>query len=289
MTFRSPSMLVALVLIPVIVVAYSRARRRRSARATALAQQGLVTTAFEGRAKWRRHRPFAFFAAALAVLVVAMARPMVTVRTPRREGTVILAMDVSNSMAAADVQPTRFEAAKTAARAFVARQPPAVRIGVVAFGVGAVTVQSPTTSHPEVNAAIKRLSLGGGTSLGQGLIASLGAIAGKPLALDQGVLESDAGKVDVGYFGSATIVLFSDGENESQPDPVSVADVASVAGVHVHAIGVGTTAGTVVQVAGFSVATALNSDLLKNVASHTNGTYHEASDTAGLSQISRKI
>ena len=123
-------------LVPVVVAAYVSSRRRRARRAAALAAQGLVTTDVGRRLRWRRHVPFALFAAALAVLVVALARPMATVKTPRREATVILAIDVSNSMAATDVKPTRIEAAKTAAGAFVRQQPPAVRIGVVAFGDG---------------------------------------------------------------------------------------------------------------------------------------------------------
>ena len=289
MSFRSPWMLVALVVLPGIVAAYVTTRRRRSRRATVLASEGLVTTPFAGRAGWTRHLPFALFSTALAVLVLAMARPSMSVRTPRREATVVLAIDVSNSMAADDAKPTRFDVEKTVARAFVERQPSAVRIGVVAFGVGAVTVQEPTTAHGDVVAAIQRLSLGGGTALGQGLISSLGVIAGKPITIDESALQSDAGKVDIGYFGGATIVLFSDGENLSNPDPVAVASVASVAGVHVHSVGIGTEDGAVVQVDGFSVATALDSDLLKKVASATDGTYHQATDTTGTAEISKTI
>jgi Ca-activated chloride channel family protein len=212
-----------------------------------------------------------------------------SVKTPRREATVVLAMDVSNSMAATDIKPSRFEAAKAAARTFVNHQPSAVRIGVVAFGPGAVPVLQPTTEHANAIAAINRLTLGGGTSIGDGLVTSLGVIAGKPITIDPNALNNDDGKVDIGFFGSATIVVFSDGENLSQPDPVDVANVASVAGVRVQSIGVGTSAGTVVQIDGFSVATALDRDLLQKVASVTDGTYHEAGDAAGLSAISKSI
>jgi Ca-activated chloride channel family protein len=281
-------MLAALLLIPVLVAAYVSTRRRRARRAEALAHQGLVTTDAR-RLRWRRHVPFALFAAALAVLVVGLARPMATVKLPRREATVVLAIDVSNSMAATDVKPSRIEAAKAAAGAFIHRQPPAVRIGVVAFGPGAVIVQTPTLAHADALKAVERLSLGGGTSVGQGLLTSLDAIAGKTLTIDVAALSSDSGKVDVGYYGASTIVLFSDGEETSGPDPVALAGVASVAGVHVQTIGIGTAAGTTVQINGFSVATALDSDLLQKVASVTDGSYHQANDAAGLTAISKTI
>ena len=289
MTFRSPWVLGLLLVIPALVAAYVSSRRRRAQRAAALAAQGLVATAPASRMRVRRHIPFGIFVVALTLLVVGMARPLATVKTPRREGTVILALDVSNSMLADDVKPSRLEAAKTAARTFVERQPPEVRVGVVAFGDGAVVVQTPTIVHPDVIKAIDRLSSGGGTSLGQALITSLGAIAGKPVTIDPQALASDSAQVDIGYFGSATVVLLSDGEETSRPDPVAVAQVASVAGVHVDTIGIGTSAGTVVQINGFSVATALDSDLLEQVASVTDGSYHEAADAAGLAAISKSI
>src|SRR5205823_2163994 len=140
MSFRSPWMLALFVVIPAAVAAYVAAQRRRARRAEALAAEGLVATSVAvgvGRRR-RRHIPFALFVAALTVLVVALARPSTTVRTPREEGTVVLALDISNSMRATDAKPSRIEAAKAAARSFVNRQPAAVRIGVVAFGDGAV-------------------------------------------------------------------------------------------------------------------------------------------------------
>jgi len=289
MTFRSPQMLALLAVVPAMVAAYVRSRRRRSRRAAALAEQGLVATSAASRMRVRRHVPFGLFALALTVLLVGMARPMTTVKTPRREGTVILALDVSNSMKADDVKPTRIDAAKAAARAFVDRQPPAVKVGVVAFGDGAVIVQPPTSEHAEVEKSIDRLSVAGGTSLGQGLVSALSAIAGKPVTIDAKALASDSAQVDIGYYGSATVVLLSDGEETSQPDPLSVAEVASVAGVRVHTIGVGTATGAVVQIDGFSVATALDGDLLEQVAHITDGTYHQSDDAAALAEISKTI
>jgi Ca-activated chloride channel family protein len=289
MTFRSPWMLVLLLAVPALVAGYVSMQRRRAQRLAALAEQGLVTTASGSSVRVRRHVPFALFAAALTLLLVGVARPQTTVKTPRREGTVVLALDTSNSMRADDVAPNRMDAVKTAARAFVKRQPPAVRIGVVAFGDGAVIVQTPTTAHDDVTKAIDRLSPQGGTSLGRALLTSLSAIAGKPVTVDPQALASDSAQVDIGYFGGATVVLMSDGEETGEPNPVDVAQLASVAGVRVHTIGVGTEAGTVVQIDGFSVATAMDPALLEQIATTTDGSYHSADDAAGLSAISRTI
>lgn len=289
MTFGSPWVLVSLVAVPALVAAYVRSRRRRARRSLELAEQGLVATAAPSRMQVRRHLPFGLFTAALTLLVVGMAQPMATVKAPKREGTVILAVDVSNSMKADDIKPNRMDAAKAAAKAFVERQPAEVRVGVVAFGDGAVVVQTPTNSHADIVRSIDRLTAEGGTSLGQALATSLSAIAGKPVTIDPEALASDAASVDIGFFGSSSVVLFSDGEETSRPDPLDVAEVAAVAGVRVHTIGVGTPEGAVVEVDGFNVATALDRRLLEEVASITEGSYHEAGDTGGLAEISRSI
>ena len=289
MSFESPLALAALVVIPAVVAAYVSSVRRRSRRAATLATQGLVTTSSSARLGRRRHLPFAVFALALTALVIALARPQTDLTTPRREGTVILAFDVSNSMAADDLEPSRVEAAKTAARAFVEQQPSSIRIGVVAFGDAAVLVQPPTNTPEDVLAAIDRLSVEGGTSLGQGLFAALTAIAGKPLSIDEAALQNDLGAIDIGYFGSSTIVLLSDGENNGEPDPLVVAQIASVAGVHIHAIGIGTPQGTVVDIGGFNVATALDAELLSQVAEVSDGRYYEAENAAQLSEIYKNI
>jgi Ca-activated chloride channel homolog len=284
MSLGSPWMLIALALVPCLVGAYAWMLRRRAERAQQLASEGLVPTGGEG-VRRRRHVPFALFVLALTLLAFGLARPTVSLALPTREGTVILAFDVSNSMRADDLQPTRLAAAKKAALAFVEQQPRTIRIGVVAFGDSAVTVLRPSTVKEDVVAAIERLSVGGGTSLGQGLFASLRAIAGKPLTIDKSALESDTGEVDIGFFGSSAIVLLSDGENTSPPDPLDIAEVASTAGVRVHAIGVGTEQGTVIEVDGFNIATALDEELLREIARVTDGTYNQAADAAALARI----
>ncbi|MBV8162561.1 MAG: VWA domain-containing protein [Acidimicrobiia bacterium] len=290
-----------LLAIPAIVALYVGAQRRRTARAEALSREGLVVPGSgrspdarpaAGRGVWserRRHAPFALFVVALTLLVVALARPSTTVRTPREEGTVIIALDVSNSMRATDVKPSRIEAAKAAARSFVDQQAAAVRIGVVVFGDGAVLVQTPTTSHGDVVAAINRASVGGATAIGQALLTSLDTISGKQITIDPSALGSDEGKVDIGYFGGTAIVAFTDGENTSGVDPLLVAQVASPAGVRIHTVGVGTEAGTTFQYQGFTIATALDSTELKQLASMTDGTYHQVSDAGGLTDVSKTI
>jgi Ca-activated chloride channel homolog len=285
----SPWMLVFLTCVPVIVLAYMMMLQARARRTEHLASEGLVQTAAARRAGRRRHVPFALFTAALALLCLGLARPTMLLTLPHREGTVILAFDVSNSMRAEDLEPTRLEAAKAAATAFAERQPRSIRVGVVSFGDSAVTALEPTEVKDDVLAAIKRLSVGGGTSLGQGLLASLSTIAGKPLEIDETALESDAGQVNIGFFGASAIIVLSDGENTSRPDPLALAEVASSAGVRVHTIGVGTEEGTVVEVDGFNVATALDEGLLQEIAEVTDGTYDQADDAEALNGIYESI
>jgi Ca-activated chloride channel homolog len=289
MSLGSPWMLLWLACVPTLVLTYGWALRLRAQRSARLASEGLVQTAASQRVRSQRHIPFALFAAALALVCFALARPTVSVALPERQGTVILAFDVSNSMRADDLEPSRIEAAKQAAMAFVERQPRTIRIGVVTFGDGGVTALRPSKVKADVLAAIKRLSVGGGTSLGQGLYTSLAAIAGKPLTIDESALERDDGAVDIGFFGSSAIVLLSDGENTSRLNPLRLAEVASTAGVRIHAIGVGTEEGTVVEIEGFSIATALDEGLLMKIAEVTDGTYEQASDAAVLNRIYESI
>jgi Ca-activated chloride channel family protein len=239
----------------------------------------------------RRHLPYLLFLGALAVLLFGLARPTATVPTLRTAGTVILAFDVSNSMSADDVTPSRFGAAQEMARACVQDQPDSVDIGVVAFGQGGFTTVQPTNDHAQVLAAIDRLHLGGATSLGQAILTSLGTIAGRTVTLPR----TDAAAGDqtpvtapptgIGYRADATIVLLSDGENTGGPDVQAAAQLAAAAGVHIQAVGVGTDQGAVIGVDGYQVATALNAEELMELAKVTGGSYYplaDASQVAGL-------
>lgn len=289
MTFTSPVALLGLLLIPAVVAGYAISRRRRRRRVVALAAQGLVVRDSTKR-KAREHLPFALVVVALVLLVLACARPMATIKTPQRTATVVLALDVSNSMAATDVQPSRIGAAKIVAGDFVRQQSSGVRIGVVGFGQGGVIVQPPTTDHAEVTRAIDHLSVGGSTSIAAGILTALDAIAGKTIHVNLAQLANDdSGEIDLGYYGGSTIVLISDGENTSGTDPVTMARLASTAGIHIETVGVGSAAGTTVQIAGFTVATALDAQTLEDVARVANGSYHQLGDGSAASAVSKTI
>jgi len=288
MTFLSPGMLVLLAVVPIGIIVYRRVDSQRRARTAQLAALGFTPTTSRRRPR-APHLPAAIFLTALALMALAAARPQVKVGLPHREGVVILAFDASNSMQATDLEPTRMEAAKIAAKEFIDAQPDSIKIGVVAFNNGALVTQQPTSDRPEAISAIDRLTSAGATSLGQGIFASLSAIAGTPLTLPEDATPDDVADVDIGYFGSAAIVLLSDGENTSGPDTEAVAQLASTAGVHIFPIGIGSTEGTVLQIDGFSVATALDEDSLKQIASVTNGAYFNATDSTTLTQIYRSI
>jgi len=283
MTFQWPWMLLGLLLVVPVVLWYRQLTQARAKRRAELAALGLVApAAVTGR---RRHVPPALFLVGLVLLLFALARPEATVPEPRREGTVILAFDVSASMAATDVAPTRIEAAKAAARTFVQRQPSTVRIGVVAFGATGLVTQEPTADRSSVVAAIDRLTPQGGTALGRGLQTALGSIVGRTVLVDAPGNSVEPQGQDLGYHGSAAVVLLSDGENTSDPDPLDVADLASGAGVRVYPIGLGSPQGTVLEIDGFQIATALDEPLLREIAARTDGRYFAATDEQALAAV----
>ena len=154
-----------------------RMQQRRQKIVENIGGLGFVQDASGGRIGRRRHIPMILFLVGLTTMLVALARPQAVVSLPRLESTVILSFDVSGSMAADDIQPTRMEAAKAAAREFVGRQPSNVEIGVVAFSDGGISVQPPTNDQEAILAAIDRLTPQRGTSLGSGILASLNTIA----------------------------------------------------------------------------------------------------------------
>jgi Ca-activated chloride channel family protein len=228
--------------------------------------------------------------AGVAVLAVAVAGPSASVPVSHASGTVILAMDVSGSMAATDVPPDRLDAAKQAAVSFINAQPPTVDIGVVAFQRGGLEAALPTADHAIAAAAVRRLAPGGGTSLGDAILAALSAITHRTVGLGRN------GSVPaIGYWPSATIVLFSDGQDEgaaaggTDTIAVAAAAVAQKAGVHIDTVGVGTAAGTTVDVDGYHLFTALDEATLKSISQATGGAYHPASDASQLNGIASSI
>ena len=265
-------------------------------RAAALASAG-VTAASPGQGPGRRRARLGgvwFTIAGVAVLAIAVAGPAASVPVSHASGTVILAMDVSGSMAATDVAPSRLAAAKQAALSFINAQPASVDIGVVAFQQGGLEAALPTADHSTASAAVRRLKAGGGTSLGDAILASLSAITHKTVAFGRG-----GSAPDIGFWPSATIVLFSDGQDEAGatgggaggPDTSAdaAASVAEKAGVHIDTVGVGTTAGTTVEVDGYHLFTALDVATLRSISQASGGTYHPASDASELNGIASSI
>jgi Ca-activated chloride channel family protein len=289
MTFIWPKMLYSLLLVPLLVWGYRRLLVQRRQTAVTLGALGIVQNSVGQSLGKRRHIPPAIFLLALILLLVGLARPEMPVSLPRVEGTVILAFDVSNSMTATDLEPTRMEAAKVAARAFVENQPSTVLVGVVAFSNGGLIIQPPTEVQADVLATIERLTPQGGTSLGQGIFTSLSAIVGEPIALDEEMLAEERPSFNIGNYGSAVIVLLTDGENTGNPDPLAVAQLAAEAGVRVYPVGIGSAEGTIVEVEGFQILTQLNEAALQEIANLTNGAYFYAEDTEALQEIYQDI
>lgn len=289
MSFIWPLMLLSLLLVPLLVGLYFRLLHRRQRATADLGPLGMVQSSSGSKIGQHRHVPPTFFLLGLTLLLFGLARPEMIVSLPRVEGTAILAFDISNSMAADDLEPTRIEAAKAAARAFVENQPPTILIGVVAFSNGGLVVQTPTDDQAAVLATIDRLSPQGGTSLGQGIFTSLNAIAGEAITIDETSLEDGAQSIQIEDYSSAVVVLLTDGENTEPPDPLEIAQVAAEAGVRIYPVGIGSLEGTVVEVDGFSILTQLDEMTLQQIASLTNGVYHHAEDEESLQEIYQNI
>jgi Ca-activated chloride channel family protein len=289
MTFIWPWMLVTLLLVPVGAAFYFWVKRRRARAVAGWGPLGTFNNQSRSPLKARRHIPSAFFFLGLTLLIFGLARPEMLVQLPTVEGTVILAFDVSSSMRADDLEPTRIEAAKSAARMFVENQPATIEIGVVAFSSGGLVVQQPSTDRADVLAAIDRLTPQGGTSLGQGIFNSLIAIAGEALAIDDTALEDGSAQNLLGDYPSAVIVLLSDGENTESPDPLEVAQLAAEANVRIYPVGIGSPDGAVLHIDGFNILTQLNESSLQQIASITNGAYFQAEDEESLQEIYQNI
>jgi Ca-activated chloride channel family protein len=281
-------MLITLLFIPLFIWGYTRLLRKRRQAAVAWGPLGLVQNSSGGKLAKQRHIPALLFLIGLTLLFFSLARPELFVDLPHVEGTVILAFDVSNSMAADDLEPTRIEAAKTAARTFVENQPSTIQIGVVAFSNGGLVIQPPTDDQTAVLATIDRLSPQGATSLGQGIFSSLNAIAGEAIPMDPVALEEGT-PMDIGHYSSAVVLLLTDGENTESPDPLQVAQLAAEAGVRIYPVGIGSTEGTVLEIEGFNILTQLNEAALQEIASLTNGSYYYAEDEETLQDIYENV
>ena len=292
MSFIWIRMLWLLLLVPALVLVYIILQRRRQKYAVRYASLSLVKDALGRGPGFRRHIPPILFLAGLAVMIVALARPATTVVLPSQQGTVILALDISGSMRAEDMQPDRLGAAKAAARAFVEKQPKNVRIGIVAFSTTSALVQAPTKDRDQVLAAINRLVTQRGTAVGSGILTSLRAIFEESApdlspSLFDSFAESESlpDAAEPGSYSNAVIVLLSDGQSNRGPDPLDVADRAAMLGVRVYTVGLGSPEGVVMNFWGRSIRVRLDEEALKGIARKTDGGYFKADNETDLRAI----
>jgi len=303
MKFLWPEALPLLALLPVLVLAYLWLLRRKRKSAVRYANLGMVKEAMGPGAAIRRHVPPALLLLAIAALIVATARPTASITLPTQKQTIIMALDASGSMRAKDVEPSRLVAMQNAAKQFVAEASPKTRIGVVTFAATASLVQPPTEDREAAIAAIDRIQLQRATATGSGLIVSLAtlfpdagfdvstALFGRdaPRNAPVGEAKKDARKefkpVPPGSYSSAAIILLSDGQRTTGPDPIEIAKLAAERGVRVYTVGFGTTSGEIIGFEGWSFRVRLDEETLKTVAATTQGEYFYAGTANDLKKV----
>jgi Ca-activated chloride channel family protein len=269
MTFAWPTALLALFLVPVFAGVYVLMQRRRRAYAVRFTNLSLLREVVGQGPGLRRHVPPALFLLGLAALLLSLARPTIVLAVPRSGGDVMLVIDVSGSMAASDLQPTRLQAATGAATQFIDALPDGARVGVVSFSQGASVVAPLSTDRIRAENALATLTPNGGTAIGDGLDAALNQLA-------QRSADSAPG----------TVVLLSDGENNLGQAPMTVASRAKQQGVQVDTVGIGQRgAQTYVD----RQPVGLDETTLKSIADTTGGQYFYAGDTTQLSAIYNQL
>jgi Ca-activated chloride channel family protein len=233
------------------------------------------------------------------VLLFAVARPMAVVSLPLAQRTIMLAMDVSGSMRATDVKPSRIVASQEAAKAFVSKLPRDVKVGIVSFAGTAAVVQAPTTSREDIVAAIDRFQLQRGTATGSGIVLSLATlfpdddieisqITGQramPSPLGEKKPKKERARVEAGSYNAGAIIMLTDGQRTTGPDPLDAAKMAAERGVRVYTVGVGTTGGETIGFEGWSMRVRLDEETLKNVAVLTQAEYFYAGSADDLMKV----
>jgi Ca-activated chloride channel family protein len=312
-TFLWPEFLWFLALVPLLVAAYVLILRRKRKTALRYASLTMVKEAMGAGQRFRRHVPPVLFLVALIVMIAAMARPAAIIRLPSQHETIILSLDVSGSMRAKDVEPDRITAAQNAAKTFVNEQPRSTRIGIVAFAGTASLVQPPTQSREDLHAAIERLQLQRATAIGSGILVALKAIFpdvdfdlrssnprpnSSPIArplngpLNAPLREPDKAAqkpVPPGSYKSAAIILLTDGQATTGPDPIEAARMAAERGVRVYTVGVGTPNGEILVGEGWSMRVRLDEDTLKQIANLTSAEYFYAGTAVDLKKIYQSL
>ncbi|MBI4293833.1 MAG: VWA domain-containing protein [Betaproteobacteria bacterium] len=303
MTFAWPEMLWLLLALPVLVALYLVLLRRKKKAALLYSNLALVKEAMGGGQWFRRHLPPALFLLALAAMITAIARPNAVVTLPTQQQTIILAMDVSGSMRAADVQPNRLAASQAAAKAFVADLPRDVRVGVVSFAGTAAVVQYPTHSREDVLAAIDRFQLQRATAIGSAIIVSLATLfpdqgidvssliygrdtrRGVPLPQGSKEEKKEFKPVAPGSYTAGAIILLTDGQRTAGPDSLEAAKMAAERGVRVFTVGIGTTSGEIIGFEGWSMRVRLDEETLKQIANITRANYFYAGNASDLKKV----
>ena len=311
MTFLWPEMLFLLLLVPLLLGLYLWLLRRKKKAAVRYASLAMVREAMGPAQRIRRHIPPILFLLSVIVMLLAVARPAAVVTLPSMNETVILAIDVSGSMRANDVLPNRLVAAQAAARAFIEDQPQNTRIGVVSFAGTASLVQAPTRTKEDLLAAIDRFQLQRGTAVGSGILVSLKALIpevdfdlqsdnprpakreGGARSLDkQQPAQKPAGDfkpVAPGSYSSAVIILLTDGQTTTGPDPIESAKMAAERGVRVFTVGIGTVNGEILGEEGWSMRVRLDEDALKDIAKTTSAQYFYAGTATDLTNIYKSL
>jgi Ca-activated chloride channel family protein len=286
MTFDWPLALWGLLLVPVVLVAYLVLQRRRMRYAVRFTNLDLLANVVDRSPRWRRHVPAALFLAALAALLVGVARPQAVVKTPEEQATVVLAMDVSTSMEATDVEPTRLAAAKQAADTFLDQVPDEMRVGLVTFSNGAQVVVPPTAEHEQVREALSALVPDGGTAIGDAIAAAV-RLQSSGNGAELAALGTDQSESD----GAPLVVLLlSDGAPSPDTlDPAQAAEEAKAQGVKVYTVALGTDQGTVTLTDPFGneevVPVPPDKETLSQIAEITGGETFAAPTEAALQQV----
>ena len=307
MNFLWPQFLWLLLALPLLVLLYFWLLRRRKSLHLRYASLSIVRQAMSGGLGLRRHLPPLLFLLAIAALLLASARPFAVITLPSQQETIILAMDVSGSMRATDVQPSRMVAAQNAAKAFLLELPRTVRVGIVAFAGSASLVQAPTLSREDLAAAIDRFQLQRGTAIGNGIVVSLATLfpdAGidisamtygrerqRGVAIEQRDPKAKKEFVPVapGSYGSAAIILLTDGQRTTGVDSLEAAKLAAERGVRVYTVGIGTVNGETIGFEGWSMRVRLDEETLKAIADKTQAEYFYAGNAETLKKVYEKL
>ena len=298
-SFQWPSLLWTLLLVPALVALYLWLLARKRRTTVQLASLGIARAALGRGPGWRRHVPPALLLLAITALLLASARPMAVITLPLSQRTIILAMDVSGSMRATDVEPNRLVASQQAAKAFIQALPRDVRVGIVSFAGTAAVVQAPTVSRDDLLAAIDRFQLQRGTATGSGIVLSLATlfpdheieisqITGQrrmPRPLSEDKPKPAFTPVEPGSYGSAAIIMLTDGQRTTGPDPVDAAKMAAERGIRVYTVGVGTPEGETIGFEGWSMRVRLDEEALKDVAQITRADYFHAATAQDLLKV----